>query len=172
MLLVGFQSNAQISVERDPFLKWKAVSHLMDYAKITIEPTGGSGTLLSNHISNRQSVVIKLEKPKGFVELNGKIFFGLGVQVINVGTNKEVLNVEDIYESNEGVSAELLQNLSLRFSPDSTAKPFDVYLVKARFFDKKSKGEVLVEIPFSIQENSDITASTHNYSSWSLSPSY
>ncbi|MFT5619409.1 MAG: tetratricopeptide (TPR) repeat protein [Arenicella sp.] len=172
VFLVGFQSYGQVSVERNPFLKWKATSHLMEYAKVSIEPVGGNGTLLSNQISNKQGVIIKLEKPKGFVESEGKIFFGLGVRVINVGLDKEVLNVEDIYESNEGVSAELLQNLSLRFSPDTTAKPFDIYLVKARFFDKKSDGEVLIEIPFSIRKNSDISFSTHNYSSWSISPSY
>ncbi len=125
----------------------------------------------SNQISNRQGVVIKLEKPEGFAESEGKIFFGLGVQVINIGLDKEMLNIEDIYESNEGVDAELLQNLSLKFSPDTTANPFDVYLVKARFFDKKSAAEVLIEIPFSIRENSDISFSTHNYSSWSASPS-
>ncbi len=44
--LVGFHSYGQVSVERDPFLKWKATSHLMEYAKISIEPAGGNGTLL------------------------------------------------------------------------------------------------------------------------------
>lgn len=169
-LLVGFHSIAQVSVETHPFLKWKATSKSMSYAKITIEPAGGNGTLLSNQITATQGVVIKLEKPTGFLEEDGKIFFGLGVTVTNLKTNEEEMNIADIYGSNEGVSADLLQNLSLRFSPDTSAKPLDSYLVKALFFDKKSDAQVLIEIPFVIQEHSDISFSIHNYSSWSMSP--
>lgn len=161
-----FSIHAQTFVESDPFLKWKSTANGLSYSTIEIEPT--SGTLLSNRLSSTDEYTLIINDPKGFHEVNGNVFFGIELTIIDVDADTLIFKSNDLYsEIEEGFSADLLNNLNVDFTPSFTAKNI---LLKARFFDKKGKGEVLVEWPFTLANDADVRLNTEGFYSWTDKP--
>jgi tetratricopeptide (TPR) repeat protein len=173
VIIFGLQiALGQTTVERNPFVKWKAVAKDLKYSKISFELLVSSGELLSNKISATESVVIKAAEPEGFVEVDGVVSFGIGVKVSKQGSNEPALDVNDIYKTNQTVDPKMLKSLTLKFSPSEDAQLGDVFLVTVRFFDKYGNGEIIIDVPFEISEKTDASNAIEQYTNRNFKPSY
>jgi tetratricopeptide (TPR) repeat protein len=174
LLLLNLSSihvQSQKRIITHPFLGWTAIADQLHFAAIELELVGQNTNLLSNKLAPTDAVRIKVIKPRGFGEMDGKVNFGIGVLIKEALTDSVLYQVYDIYQNQESVEAEMLDYLSLKFNPDPTDPIGKVYLIEARFFDKNSPAEVLVKLPVEVAEKSDAIANVENYSSWSIPPS-
>ncbi len=159
---------SQTIIESDPFLKWKCVSKGLSYSSIEIKLE--EGTLLSNRVDKISEISIRANKPTGFTEIDGNVFFGIGLTMINLDADTILFTSEDLYaEQDVDITPDMLTNLSVDFTPTIDAKNI---LLKIRFFDKKGTSEILLECPFELVDHSDATMNSNNYLKWFADPSY
>lgn len=141
-------------VEIDPFTGTVFISKGLSYESFELVTEEGNSYITGMNIGRGESFTLKLVNPSQFcVDGEGQVFAGTGF-VLYDNSGNELGRQEDIYESNEGLPAEYLKSLSvtLGFNELEINKE---YLIKIRFFDKRGKGEVIVEMPFYLTDKTD-----------------
>ncbi len=135
-------------VEIDPFTGAVFISKGLTYDKFEFKPEKGAGYITGVRIGKDDSFVLKLTEPRGFcADGDENVFVGIGLNLYD-DAHKELAAVADLYaESKEGLPAEFLKSLSatLGFTQLETGRN---YRVNVRFFDKRGKGEIFMEMPF------------------------
>lgn len=139
-------------VEVEPFTGAVIVARGLKYEKYEFVPEKKMGFITGASFGFDEPFIFRIYSPKGFKEdENGKVFFGAGFSIYE--NEKELGAVQDLFAENyEGVDAEALSNLrlTLRF-----AKPLEMgktYLLKVKFFDKKSNAAIDMQMPFTMAE--------------------
>lgn len=161
-------SFGQTYIESDPFVKWKAVANGLSYSSITIEP--GNGYLLSNNIDKKTEFVIKVKDPKGFTEVDGLVYFGTSLTVIDLDVDTVIFEAKDLYQDElDGFEPEYLSNLTVDFTADVQTNNM---LIKVVFFDKNSSSTIALECPFHLVASSDISSNLSGYMQWENQPTY
>lgn len=98
-------------------------------------------------------IVLFLTGAKGFTLENEVIFIGCSMKVEEVDTKQIILNEDDLFANYEksGVSPELVkEGVQNSLQVGKPMKIGGVYEWHSRVWDKKGKGEILVNIKFTV----------------------
>lgn len=102
-------------------------------------------------------ILLFLTGAKGFTLQNEVVFIGCSMKVEDADTKQVVLNEDDLFASYEesGVSPELVaEGISNSLQVGKPMKIGGVYNWHSRVWDKKGKGEILVDINFTVVDES------------------
>ncbi len=137
-------------VEIDPFTGTVFVSRGLKYDKFEIKRKDQLGYITAAEIGLDDKFTIKIFKPEGFC-LNRQNDAVAGIGFIIMDTNKEVLgSIENLNQDDQGLSYDLLESLTLTLNLTEPMKLGDKYIIKAHFFDTRSKAEVWATMPYAI----------------------
>jgi predicted negative regulator of RcsB-dependent stress response len=137
-------------VEINPFTGTVFVSKGLEYDKFEIKRKDQLGFISAAEIGLNDKFTIKILKPKGFcLNRQNEALPGIGFEILD--TNKEVLGgIENLNKDNDGMSYDILESLTLTLNLTEPMKIGDKYILKAHFFDTRSKAEVWATMPYTI----------------------
>ena len=172
MFLICLITQAQdIIVNQDPFTGLKTISKGLAFKDAHIY-FGEENYLVSNKIGKGKQVVIKVNKPSGFIlNANQEVLFGIGV-TIKDGKGKELLHINDIFEHSKPIAPEYLGSLSAKVTTDPNAKVGDIMDITVRFYDKLGNGEIFAYVQLEIAEESASSNTKENFNHYHSNPSY
>jgi tetratricopeptide (TPR) repeat protein len=145
-------------VEVDPFTGSVFISKGLKYTDFEIKPKDDWGYITGSEFTLGQEFVVKILTPQNFCQdSEGNINFGTGFAILdNEGTS--LGGMENIYgESETTYPPDLIKSLSLTLTI-SDLELDSSYLLKARFYDKRGEGEVLVNMPLTIKSEASKNA--------------
>ncbi|KOY86642.1 hypothetical protein AD998_11260 [bacterium 336/3] len=142
-------------VQVDPFTGAIFISKGLTYEKYEITPKSG-GFVTSSIFGYDEDFVLKVDKPRGFNLNNTDAHVGVGFSVYQGNTS--LGEAEDLFKEIGPLEQEMLNNLKITLSFPKSEANSDL-LLKARFYDKLSNAEILVNMPFTMAEK---TAKSNN----------
>lgn len=139
-------------VEVEPFTGAVIVARGLKYEKYEFVPDKQLGFITGASFGFDEPFIFRIHSPKGFREdEEGKIFFGAGFAIYE--NEKELGGVQDLFADNyEGVDAELLSNLRLTLRFTQPLEAGKTYILKVKFFDKKSNAALDMQMPFTMAQ--------------------
>lgn len=97
-----------------------------------------------------------LEGVSGFSIKDDKVLFGTSMTVTNL-EGKEVLQYDDLFaDSGEGYSKEEASKLNFTLAIGNPMVVGGKYTWRLRVWDKRGKGELIAEMPFTVTEGKDL----------------
>jgi len=143
-------------IEVDAFTGAVFTSKKLSYEKFEIVSKAG-GFITSSVFAPDDEFIIKIETPKGFNLDGTDAHVGIGFGVYE-GT-KLLGEIDDLFKDGGALDAESLTSLKITLSMPKELEVKKIYILKVRFFDKLSNGEILVDMPFMVAQNTSKSTS-------------
>jgi tetratricopeptide (TPR) repeat protein len=147
-------------IEVDPFTGAVIISKGLGYRDFEIETDAKETTITAPEFAIGESFNFRINWPTNFcIDDNDEAFFGIGL-ILTDDTGKELANVGNIYQEDQGVAQEALKYLSAKLDFDAPMEKGKNYAMAVRYFDTRGNGEVLLSMPFKIMANTRTNSNT------------
>jgi hypothetical protein len=140
-----------IGEKRNIILQSNGITATKDYLQVD------NITSLEKEFVSGSEVHYLLEGVSGFSIKDDKALFGCSMVVMDQSTNKEILHYDDLFaDSGDGYSKDDASQLNFTLSIGTPMIVGGKYRWKLRLWDKRGKGDLTAEMPFTVVEGKDL----------------